>query len=181
MQTRVAARVSIHRRGTPIAANSRSISASGKPPSGARVRLGPPRSMGRHARVEHLARTAPGNLAGPVHLAPADLIEDQDLLPGGRQSGREDQSSFSSRRVSSASDTSRGLPLMLCPRELFTTAEIWSWRTPRSASRGGTPTWRHNSSIFSIRMSTASPSGIVGEMAREAGPAWPTRPAAPAD
>ena len=64
------------------------------------------------------------DLAGPVHLAPADLIEDQDLLPGGSQSGGEDQSIFSRRRVNSASDTSRGLPLMLCPRELFTRAGI---------------------------------------------------------
>ena len=80
--------------------------------------------MDRHARVEHLARTAPGGLAGPVHLAPADLIEDQDLLPGGSQSGGENQSIFSRRRVNSASDTSRGLPLMLCPRELFTRAGI---------------------------------------------------------
>src|SRR5208283_2711594 len=114
--------------------------------------------MDRHARIQHLARSAPGRLASPVHFAPAHLVEDQDLLPGGRQSGRENQSIFSRRQVNSASGTSRGLPLMLCPRELFTSAGIWSWRTPKSANRGGTPTRRQRTSTFSIMESTASPS-----------------------
>ena len=82
------------------------------------------------ARVEHLALGEPMDLARPIHLAVAEGGEDHDLLPGGRQSGGENHSRLSRIADSSSSESSRGLPLMLAPRELFTMAGICPRVTP---------------------------------------------------
>ncbi len=63
---------------------------------------------------------------------------------------------FSRTPVNSSSLTSRGLPLMLFPRELLTIAGICSARTPISLSRCGIPITRQICSIRSINASAAS-------------------------
>src|SRR6516165_909346 len=93
--------------------------------------------MQRQTGVEDLSRGTPVDFAGPVDFPDTERVEHYDLLPGGREAGGEDHSIASRIRVSSSSDSSRGLPLMLFPRESRTIAGICSGLTPNSESRPG--------------------------------------------
>ena len=122
------------------------------PPTSEMVSVDAPEVRQRDAHVEHLARCAPADVAGAIDFAGAKAVEAQDLLPGGRQSSGENQSIASRISISSASESVRGLPSMLLPRESRTSCGISCRVTPSSVKRRGTPMRSQISSIRSQRV-----------------------------
>ena len=158
---------------------------SGGPPTVASVRLGPPRRCTAMPALNTLPELHQWRLAGPVHLAVAEAVEDQDLLPGGRQSGGEDHSISSRIGRSVRRRTARADCRSCCCRASSARSAGICSRPHAQLRQAAAARPRGRRALRSRaieRLDGLAPASVAGAMAEQHdGPARPVPPGGPRD